>query len=234
MQQDKDNSLKRRRTATIISLCVVLIFVGLLTWAVCIKLNEIGSPENFRSFIESFGAWGVVVGLFIQMLQVVVAFIPGEIVEVGLGSAFGALWGTVLCMVGVSIASSFVFLLTKKYGIRMVELFFDSSKIDELRFINSEKRLKYTVFLLFFIPGTPKDLLTYFVGLTRMKLPQFLAISMIARIPSIVSSTVGGNMLSNENYIGAIILFAVTGAVSVLGIVIYNSIVNKKNKKSPQ
>lgn len=234
MQQDKDNSLKRRRTATIISLCVVLIFVGLLTWAVCIKLKEIGSPENFRSFIESFGAWGVVVGLFIQMLQVVVAFIPGEIVEVGLGSAFGALWGTVLCMVGVSIASSFVFLLTKKYGIRMVELFFDSSKIDELRFINSEKRLKYTVFLLFFIPGTPKDLLTYFVGLTRMKLPQFLAISMIARIPSIVSSTVGGNMLSNENYIGAIILFAVTGAVSVLGIVIYNSIVNKKNKKSPQ
>ena len=199
-----------------------------------IKLKEIGSPENFRSFIESFGAWGVVVGLFIQMLQVVVAFIPGEIVEVGLGSAFGALWGTVLCMVGVSIASSFVFLLTKKYGIRMVELFFDSSKIDELRFINSEKRLKYTVFLLFFIPGTPKDLHTYFVGLTRMKLPQFLAISMIARIPSIVSSTVGGNMLSNENYIGAIILFAVTGAVSVLGIVIYNSIVNKKNKKSPQ
>lgn len=234
MQQDKDNSLKRRRMATIISLCVVLIFVGLLTWAVCIKLKEIGSPENFRSFIESFGAWGVVVGLFIQMLQVVVAFIPGEIVEVGLGSAFGALWGTVLCMVGVSIASSFVFLLTKKYGIRMVELFFDSRKIDELRFINSEKRLKYTVFLLFFIPGTPKDLLTYFVGLTRMKLPQFLAISMIARIPSIVSSTVGGNMLSNENYIGAIILFAVTGAVSVLGIVIYNSIVNKKNKKSPQ
>lgn len=234
MQQDKDNSLKRRRMATIISLCVVLIFVFMLTWAVCIKLKEIGSPENFRSFIESFGAWGVVVGLFIQMLQVVVAFIPGEIVEVGLGSAFGALWGTVLCMVGVSIASSFVFLLTKKYGIRMVELFFDSSKIDELRFINSEKRLKYTVFLLFFIPGTPKDLLTYFVGLTRMKLPQFLAISMIARIPSIVSSTVGGNMLSNENYIGAIILFAVTGAVSVLGIVIYNSIVNKKNKKSPQ
>lgn len=234
MQDKKDKALFRRRVATVVSLVVVLLLLVLITWAVCVKLKEIGTPEDFGAFIDSFGVWGVVVGLLIQMLQVVVAFIPGEVVEVGLGSAFGALWGTIICISGVAVASSLVFMLTKKYGIRMVELFFPVHKINELKFINSEKRLNMTVFLLFFIPGTPKDLLTYFVGLTRMKLGEFLMITMIARIPSIVSSTVGGNMLSNENYIGAVILFAVTGAVSLSGILLYNAYLNKKNKKTPQ
>lgn len=236
MQDGKvvDIALRKRRIVSIISLFVVIIVLGLISWAVCIKLNKISSPENFREFIDSFGVWGFVVGLLIQMLQVFVAFIPGEIVEVGLGSAFGALWGTALCILGVALASSLVFLLTKKFGIKMVELFIDVKKIDELKFINSEKRLKLTVFLLFFIPGTPKDLLTYFVGLTRMRLSQFLTISLLARIPSVISSTVGGNMISNGNYIGAVILFAVTGVVSVLGVIAYNTIVNKKNKKTPQ
>ena len=97
-------------------------------------------------------------------------------------------------MIGVAAASSLVFLLTRFLGVRLVEIFISREKIDELRFINSEEKLKRMIFLLFFIPGTPKDLLTYFAGLTRIKLHEFLIISMIARIPSLVSSTIGGTL----------------------------------------
>ena len=137
-----------------------------------------------------------------------------------------------MCLGGDAIGSSLIFLLVKRWGIRLVELFISREKIDQLRFINSEAKLKRLIFLLFFIPGTPKDLLTYFVGLTRIQLHEFLIITLIARIPSVISSTVGGNMIQEQNYLKAICLFAVTGAVSVLGIALYNHIVKRKNTRS--
>ena len=231
MKPDKTEAelLRRRRIVTAVSLCVVVLLTGWLTIVLARQLRQIGStPEDFKTFIDSFGFAGVLVGLGIQVLQVIVALIPGEVVEIGLGGAFGAVEGTIICMLGVAIASSLVFLAVKRFGIRLVELFFPREKIDGLRFINSEQKLKRTVFLLFFIPGTPKDLLTYFVGLTRMKLSEFLAISLIARIPSVVSSTIGGNLIGERDYVSAAVLFAVTGAVSLLGIFLYELIVKRK------
>lgn len=234
MQKEKDatTSLRCRRVVTVLSLCVIAALFCLLTWVLARQLKRIGgTPEDFKSFIDSFGFVGFLVAFGIQFLQVVVALIPGEIVEIGLGSAFGAVQGTLLCMIGIATASTIVFLATRRFGVKLVELFFSREKIDSLRFINSEKKLKRTVFILFFIPGTPKDLLTYFVGLTRMKLSEFLAISLIARIPSVISSTIGGNLLSEKDYVSAIVLFAVTGVVSLLGMVLYDLILKRKAKK---
>ena len=190
------------------------------------------SPEEFKAFIDSYGWKGRFVALGIQVLQIVIALIPGELVEVGTGSAFGAVEGTLICMIGVAAASSLVFLLTRFLGVRLVEIFISREKIDELRFINSEEKLKRMIFLLFFIPGTPKDLLTYFAGLTRIKLHEFLIISMIARIPSLVSSTIGGHFIGQSRYVEAIILFVVTGVVSLIGMKVYSIIVKKHKKGS--
>ncbi len=180
--------LRRRRILGLVSLAVVLALAGVVTYFVCTDLlGKIRSPEEFRAYIESFGWTGRLVFLGLQCLQVIVAMIPGEILEVGAGYAFGAVEGTLLCMGGVAIASAMIFLLTKRLGVKLVETFISREKIDELRFINSEKKLKRLIFILFFIPGTPKDLFTYFAGLTRIKLSEFLVISLIARIPSVVS-----------------------------------------------
>ena len=224
-----EKAQRRRKAVALLSLILVLILCLGLTWVLYRKLKAVGgTPEDFKSFIDTFGVSGWLVALGIQVLQVIVALIPGEVVEIGMGYAFGAVQGTVLCMVGVAIASTMVFLLTKRFGVRLLELFFPREKIDGLRFINSEQKLDRMVFILFFIPGTPKDLLTYFVGLTRMRLSQFLAISLIARIPSVLSSVIGGNLISSRNYVAAAILFAITGAVSLLGMFVYDALLHKK------
>lgn len=224
-----EKAQRRRKAVALMSLILVLILCLWLTWVLYRKLKAVGgTPEDFKSFIDTFGVSGWLVALGIQILQVIVALIPGEVVEIGMGYAFGAVQGTVLCMAGVAIASTVVFLLTKRFGVRLLELFFPREKIDGLRFINSEQKLDRMVFILFFIPGTPKDLLTYFVGLTRMRLSQFLAISLIARIPSVVSSVIGGNLISSRNYVAAAILFAITGAVSLLGMLLYNALLHQK------
>lgn len=232
-KQSSENQsyIRRRRILTIISCVIVLALFGWLTYFLVNNvLQFVSTPEEFKAFIDSYGWWGRFVFLGIQFLQVVIALIPGELIEVGAGYAFGAVEGTLLCMVGVALASSVIFVVTQRLGVRLVEVFISREKIDELRFINSEKKLKRTIFLLFFIPGTPKDLLTYFAGLTRIRLHEFLIISSIARIPSLVSSTIGGHVISQKNYLAALILFLITGAVSLLGMKLYTEIVKRKQR----
>ena len=224
--------LKKKRIIAVVSLMSLLALTGLLTYFFGIKFGRVATNGvKFDEYIKSFGYFGWLVAVGIQILQVIIALMPGEVVEIGIGYAYGWLWGTLLCMLGVAIGSSVIFLLVKKYGIRFVELFVDSSKINELKFINSEKKLKRTTFILFFIPGIPKDLLTYFIGLTRMNLGEFLSITLIARIPSIVSSTIGGSFMGNQQYIEAVILFVVTGIISLIGMKLYNILIKKARKK---
>ncbi len=226
---------KRRRVIALGSIVIVTALFGWLTYFLTKQFLVFDkSPEEFKTFVESYGWKGRFVALGIQVLQVIVSLIPGEVVEVGIGYTFGAVEGTLLCMAGVAIASSLVFLLVKRLGIRLVELFISREKINKLRFINSEKKLKRLIFILFFIPGTPKDLLTYFVGLTRIKLHEFLIISLIARIPSLVSSTIGGNLIQRESYWGAVLLFVITGAVSLAGMLAYSRIINFRNRKKAE
>ena len=233
MDPDTRRYIRRRRILGLVSLAVVIALFGWLTYFIMTKFLAFNnSPEEFKAFIDSYGWKGRFVALGIQVLQIVIALIPGELVEVGTGYAFGAVEGTLICMIGVAAASSLVFLLTRFLGVRLVEIFISREKIDELRFINSEEKLKRMIFLLFFIPGTPKDLRTYFAGLTRIKLHEFLIISMIARIPSLVSSTIGGHFIGQSRYVEAIILFVVTGVVSLIGMKVYSIIVKKHKKGS--
>lgn len=226
---------KRRKIFAAISIVAFAAVIVLLSW-LFIKVFSpyMKSSEEFRVFLEAYGWRGRLILLGLQCVQVVIALIPGEVIELGAGYAYGALEGTIICMAGVALSSSLIFWLTKRFGTPLVELFISREKINELRFINSEKKLKRLVFLLFFIPGTPKDVLTYFVGLTNIRLPQFLIISLIARIPSLLSSTLCGGYLGKERYISAFIIYAITAAVSIAGYLIYNKFISKKQQKKSQ
>ena len=218
---------RRRKCLAGISAAVVILLALLLTLFVWNWLRSF-SQEGFRDYIQSFGALGWLVMLLLQFLQVFIALIPGELIETAAGFAFGPVVGTLLCYAGVAAASSVIFLLTRRFGVRLVEIFVPREKINQLRFINTPKKRDGLIFLLFFIPGTPKDLLTYFVGLTDIKLSAFLILSLVARIPSVLSSTFGGHLLGEGQYWGAVALYGITGAVSLLGLMLYNRIVKKR------
>ncbi len=228
MSNEERLTLKKKRIIAIVSLAVIFAIMALITYVAIDRFTTTGATaESFESFIEGYGWWGRFVAVGIQFLQVFIALIPGEFVEVGLGLAFGAVEGTVICLAGVALASSAVFALVKRWGVKVAELFVDVTKINSLKFINSEKKLNYLVFILFLIPGTPKDLLTYVVPLTRMKMSEFLIISMLARIPSVLSSTIGGNLFGDGKYLHGILLLVVTGVISLAGLKIYDIILKK-------
>lgn len=226
-EKEQQNTLRRKRWLAGISIAVVLILLVLISVFIGNWLGSFSNTE-FTEYIQSFGALSWVVLLVIQFLQVFIALIPGELVETAAGFILGPLWGTVICYLGVALASTIVFLLTRKFGIKLVEVFVSRDKINELRFLNTERKRNLLIFLLFFIPGTPKDLLTYFVGLTDIQLGSFLLLSLVARFPSVISSTAGGYLLGEGNYVGAIWLYAITGAVSLAGLAGYNYYLKRK------
>ncbi len=230
-RKDDENKiyLRKRKWFGILSLLLFAAVIVLLTLLFTKVLAPyMSSTDELKAFLERFGWKGRFILLGLQFLQVIIALIPGEVIELGAGFAYGGFEGTLICLAGVAAASSLMFLLVKKAGAPLVETFISREKIQELRFINSERKLKRLVFILFLIPGTPKDVLTYFVGLTNLQLSQFLAITLIARIPSVISSTFCGQMLSDKDYITAGLVYAVTGAVSLMGYYAYTKIVNHR------
>lgn len=229
---DPETYKKRRQWLSIASLILFAAVIVLLTILFTRVLAPyLGSAEELHTFLEEFGWKGYFILFGLQCLQIIVALIPGEIIELGAGYAYGAIQGALICMAGVAFSSSIIFLLTKKLGTPLVETFISREKIDQLKFINSESRLQRTVFLLFLIPGTPKDVLTYFTGLTKMRLSEFLSITLIARIPSVISSTICGQYLGKEDYRTALIVYAITGAVSIAGYYLYNRLLKYHQKK---
>ena len=137
----------------------------------------------------------------------------------------------ILCLLGTIVGSAIIYAFTRRFGVKMVEAFISREKFDSSKFIHNSRKLNILIFVLFFIPGTPKDLITYFIGLTPMKLSTFLALSTIARIPSVVSSTLGGNAMGLRNYGVALVVFAITLVISGIGLLIYTKIVKAHQRR---
>lgn len=204
------------------AIIVALIFIAAVGYLVGKPMVEfVREPERFRAWVDSSGFVSRVVFVGMVVFQLIIALIPGEPLEMGAGYAFGAVEGTILCIIGCVIGSALVFLFVRRFGVKLVEVFFPREKIRSLRFLQDSRRLNLLTFIVFFIPGTPKDLLSYFIGLTDMKLGTWLCITAVARIPSIVTSTVTGDALGLKDYQFALIAFGVTLALSLLGILVY-------------
>ena len=204
------------------AIVVALLFIAAVGYLVGKPMVDfVREPERFRAWVDSSGLWGRVAFVGMVVFQLIIAIIPGEPLEMGAGYAFGAVEGTLLCIIGCVIGSALVFLFVRRFGVKLVEVFFPREKIRSLRFLQDSRRLNLLTFIVFFIPGTPKDLLSYFIGLTDMKLGTWLLITAVARIPSIVTSTVTGDALGLKDYQFALIAFGVTLALSLLGILVY-------------
>lgn len=232
MKNKERLTLKQKRIIGAISVVLFIAFCCIVGWFIGRPMIKfVSEPENFRIWVGQKGILGDIAFIFMTIFQVIIALVPGEPLEIGAGYAFGWFKGTILCVFGTTLGSLLVFFLVRKLGIRLVEVFFSYEKIKELKFLKDRKKVNIIIFLLFFLPGTPKDLITYFIGLTDIKFRYFLFLTSVARLPSVVTSTIGGNALGVQQYSMAIIVFAITLVVSGLWWLIYNFILKIKNKR---
>ena len=197
-------------------------------------LNTKEGLENFINDVQNTGFLGGIILVVIQILQVVVAFIPGEFVELASGIMFGPVLGLVLCLIGLNIGTIIIFGLVKLLG----KPFVDENVSDhnqKFLFLNNSNRTLIILFFIFLIPGIPKDILIYLVPLTKVKMWQFLIVSSVSRIPSILTSTIAGTSIINGDYLVAGIIMGISLILAIIGLIfnkqITNYIENKVLKK---
>lgn len=192
------------------------------------KLIDKDNQDNLINKIRNKGINGWFIFLLIQIFQVVISFIPGEPIEVIGGVIYGAFGGLLTCMLGCLIGSMIVYFLSLKIGKSFIKLFVKEKDFNEVKFLKNEKRVEELVFIFYFIPGTPKDIITYLAPYTKIKPLKFFIISIFARIPSIITSTWAGSSISKNNWGLTIGVFLGTFLIALLGLLIRQKIFNKK------
>lgn len=190
---------------------------------------EEGGTERLVEQIQSRGLAGVVILFLLQFLQMVVAFIPGEVTQIAAGMIYGPWIGALVILIGCVIASSAIFAIVKALGAPFVRDMVPAKYIDKLTEFEKSRKFDFIVFILFLIPGLPKDVFTYILPLTSMKFSKFVALSNLGRIPGIVVSTYAAANITDGNIVTSVVLFAVLAAVSVIGIVAANKLTDKRN-----
>lgn len=206
-----------RRRALVLA-ALLLVAVALACWAWLPGLYAwLSDPERVRALVSEHGVAARLVMVGVNALQIVLAFLPGEPVELASGYAFGFWEGTLLCLAASALASSAIYWAVRRWGWSLVGLFFDRSHLERYGWLRDARRLELVMLLVFLVPGTPKDFLTYFAGLTCMRFPAVLAITTLGRVPSVVTSTVAASAFGSGNYALAAGSVAVAVALAAAG-----------------
>jgi uncharacterized membrane protein YdjX (TVP38/TMEM64 family) len=165
------------------------------------------NPKRLQLFIASFGPYAKVVFILVQALQVVFAPVPGEVTGFVGGYLFGSTMGTICSTMGLMLGSSLAFGIARGLGIKFVEKIVKKEYIDKFNLFITHKGL-YIAFMLFVIPGFPKDSLCYLLGLTHMRFLDFFLMNLIGRLPGTLLLTFQGSAVKNENYISFFVLLS--------------------------
>lgn len=202
---DEDPEIDVRRKAlrrrVLIGLVAAAAVTALLCWEYLPGLLAwLADARAVRAFVSDHAFVSRLAMLGINIVQVLLAFLPGEPVELASGYAFGFWEGTALCLVASGLATSAIYWATRRWGWKLVGLFFDRSLFDRFSWLKSAKRLELIMLIVFLIPGTPKDFLTYFAGLTNMRFLPVVLIATFGRIPSIVTSTIAASAVGSGNW----------------------------------
>ena len=226
----KELTQKQQKVIAGISLGIAIaVFILVVVFVGIPMVRFISVPDQFRDWVDVSGIWGRIAFVGMKTLKVVIAVIPGEPLELAAGYTFGIWEGMILCIIGTTLGSMITFLLVRTFGLSIVRVFFTQEKLDSLRFLKSSAKRDSILFILNIIPGTPKDLLNYFAGLTDMNFWVWMFVCSVGRVPSVIISTVCGDAFGQKRYTLAIIVLVATFVVGGIGIYCYNRIVAKGN-----
>lgn len=189
---------------------------------------NLGTPKGqleFKEQIAKSNSSGILMILGLQLLQILVPILPGEPIEFLAGMCYGTFGGLLITSLGSFLSSFIIFYSVKKLGKNFIYAFFEEDKITKMensKLFSNPGKIELFLLIAFLIPGTPKDLITYFAGLFPIHPMRFLLISTFCRFPSIISSTFAGSNLVAGNWKLSIISYVITFLISVLLLIVHN------------
>ncbi len=187
------------------------------------------SKEKIKAFLESLGPLSFIGFVLLQASQVIISPIPGEVTGFMGGFFYGTFLGIFLSTLGLTIGSWIAFTLSRLLGRPFVERFVKKETLERYDYLLHHKGA-FLVFLLFLIPGFPKDYLCYILGLGHLSTREFLIISTVGRFLGTVLLTLGGDYIRHHQYYRFSILLGVA-IVFILFSLAYKDKIEKIFKK---
>jgi uncharacterized membrane protein YdjX (TVP38/TMEM64 family) len=174
--------------------------------------------KSFAEFLTSLGLYSPIFFILLQALQVVISPIPGELTGIVGGYIYGATFGFILSTLGLALGSLAAFELARILGRPFVEKFVNQNLVKKFEFLTTGTGATLC-FLLFLIPGFPKDVLCYLLGLSRMRLRTFLVLSTLGRMPGTFLLTLQGASIRNDQYSKAVAIAIMSVIIIFIGYV---------------
>lgn len=216
----------KKRMKTILAVVKLLILAGLLVGVPLYVyfchhqvIEQMSSIANVKEFFAQYKTSSVFAYIAAQMMQIIICIIPGQWLQITAGLVWGFWLGYLYSIIGAVVGSIITYYLAKWLGKDAMHLFFGEDKVQEyVKRLNSKKAL-IIVFLIFLIPGVPKDLCNYLAGISEMKIKPFLIVSLIGRSPGMMGSLLIGKQLSTGSWTGAIVVAVIFIILFIVGII---------------
>lgn len=219
--------MKKLTLRTKILCLLFLIALGIITVIGSCKfdMNEIlKTVETMPIGLKALSMIGLIAA------QIFLAFLPGEPLELASGYLFGAWSGTLICLIGSFIGTLLVYCLVRVFRHKIIDVMFDSDKVKEAENLVASKKSLFWIFVLFLIPGSPKDVMTYVVSLGNVHLFKWLTLTTIGRIPSIITSTFLSASFKSGDLVMTLMIAMATLFLVGGGAIYYKTVIQKKDK----
>lgn len=225
----KDKILERVKFISVVLkftlLLVILVCVPLYIWFFQKDfLQQFSDIDDVKVFFDQYKAESIFIYIGLQMIQIIISLIPGQALQFAAGLVYGFWAGLLVSLIGAVAGTIATYYLAQFLGRDALHVLFGKRHIEEnLEKINS-KRGYILVFLIYLIPGVPKDLCSYAAGLSKMKLKAFLILSTVGRSPGMMGSLLIGKEIGEGNYTSVIIIGVVAAIMFIFGIIYHSKL----------
>lgn len=181
-------------------------------------VEQFDSLEEINHLLEEYETASFFVYIGLQIFQIVVSILPGQALQFAAGYVYGFWKGLLLSLAGVTLGTVITFYLARLLGRDALHIVFGEERFSKFIHTLNSKRSFVVLFVIFLIPGIPKDIVTYAAGVSELRVTAFLILSMVGRTPAMIGSILMGSMFYNGSYFGLTVLIVIAVALFIVGI----------------
>ena len=193
-------------------------------------IQTFDSLDSISAFLLKYESASIFAYIGFQIIQIIIFVIPGQAIQLAGGYLFSFWLGFIITFIGVALGTVITFYLARILGKDAIHLIIGEERTHHYIEKFNSKKVFMIIFIIFLIPGIPKDAVTYIAGISDMNARPFIIISLLGRLPSMIGSVMIGSMLKNGSYTGVVIISIVAVICFVLGIIFKDKLIGKSDK----
>jgi uncharacterized membrane protein YdjX (TVP38/TMEM64 family) len=198
----------------------IVVFLAYVAYEYYVRYFDILSdPKRIKNIIISYGRYSIAAFLVLQIIQVIAFFIPGEIVQIAGGYIYGTFFGSILSILGITLGSIIAYGISNYLGKPFINKIISKKNMGFFDKLLNLGSINYIVFLLYLIPGIPKDVLAYICGISTINFKEFIMYSTLGRFPGIFISVYFGSKIYSENISVLVIISIITTILFSIGVI---------------